>query len=209
MFKEKLIIVRHGRSLYNVRQTKDLDSALTDHGKRQAAAAGRLVAKHIGFHFGMCFTSPFLRCLQTSEIIDKHLPSHALVRRSRFHVMPGLREYVNHSGTHALVPSRATEFKDFSWPTDIEEWNFEREHNEEFMNRMTKVYMDLPSVSLVVTHGLPAMLLARIATNPAGNEIPIWDNSLDNGSVTLIVNGRPVWYGRNGHVELDEEMSEE
>lgn len=65
-----LAIVRHGQSTYNLqnRFTGQLDVPLTEHGKKEAKAAGRKLRK-AGLHFDFYFASGLIRAHQTMELI--------------------------------------------------------------------------------------------------------------------------------------------
>jgi len=198
MFKQQLIIIRHARSVYNIRQTNELDSPLTEHGEKQAQTVAKFVAKHMKLGWFTAYTSPFLRCIQTAKQIAEET-------KLKFVVMEELREYINHSGRMVDVKCHLTDKnrQHFAWPYPGDQFFFKDEFNEDFLNRMVKAYHKLDTRSIVVTHGLPAMLLAKIAMNPATHEVPIWDHSINNASITYIINGRPVWYGRALYDELD------
>lgn len=201
MFKKELIIIRHGRSQYNVQATKGLDEGLTEFGHRQA--------KNVGDYFRdlwqktmptdttswlPVYSSPFLRCLQTANHITN----------CRCVVMPQLREYLNHSpiGSSVEIPVRKDEFG-FNWQNYYSAQTFHQEVNEVFLNRMHEAYQALPERSIVVTHGLPALVLINIATNPGLQSLPVWDYSLDNCSISTIKDGRLQWKGRNLFHEYD------
>lgn len=199
MFKDELIIIRHGRSINNLRQSDDPDCGITEYGKRQALNVGKFLAKHVdtrGFEF---FTSPFLRCLQTAEAIQSEVTFD-----NPGYVLSGLREYVNHYNKEVLVKNRRSETYNLHW-ADMprEDVVYHEEFNETFLDRMVSLFEVLPSKSIVVTHGLPALMLLEIAKNPAVNSVPIWDHSIDNCSITRIVKGRVVWHGRNLFHEVD------
>ncbi|MGC3980870.1 MAG: 2,3-diphosphoglycerate-dependent phosphoglycerate mutase [Steroidobacteraceae bacterium] len=66
----KLVLVRHGQSIWNVENLftgwKDVD--LTEQGKREAADAGKLL-KAEGFNFDLLYTSVLKRAIRTSNLI--------------------------------------------------------------------------------------------------------------------------------------------
>lgn len=204
MYKDVLLIVRHARSDWNIRITDKLDSDITEFGKRQAKKVGEFLYKHLQKEFvsynELCkYTSPFLRCLQTAQGIED-----GYGRKQGFKINPLLREYLNHQKKNCFVPNREKEFNDFGWNSYPSEGiNFEMEQNEDFLRRMHQCYNSLPPKSLVVTHGLPGLALLRIASNPGLSDVPVYDYSLDNCSMSLIVRGRVVWHGRNVYHEID------
>jgi 2,3-bisphosphoglycerate-dependent phosphoglycerate mutase len=69
----KLVLVRHGQSIWNVENLftgwKDVD--LTDLGRQEAAAAGKLL-KAEGFNFSLAYTSVLKRAIHTgNSILDE------------------------------------------------------------------------------------------------------------------------------------------
>ncbi len=212
MYKRELIIVRHARSKYNMGETTELDAGITEFGQRQASNVGRFLQDKVDLEGYEAFTSPFLRCLETTEWMSQHIRVESRQRLPyalKFNIMSELREYLNHSGDSVSVPNRG-EYQDgreyfpsYNWvhyPKEGE--TYKAEHNEEFLRRMHCAYQKLPEKSVVMTHGLPAILLAHVATENT-HSVPVWDHSLDNCSVTYIINGRIVWWGRNLFHEVD------
>lgn len=196
-FKENLVIIRHARSQYNVRLSEDMNCGITEWGEKQARTVGLFMKNHMqiaghGFSF---YTSPFLRCLQTSQIIASHLDCE-------FRVQEEWREYINHNRKDILVPK---------YPLDSILWDsypedgvtFSDEFNEEFMERIYCGYQSLSQRSVVVTHGLPALTLLKIASGSSTLNMPLWDHSIENCSITKIVKGRVIWHGRCLFTECD------
>lgn len=197
MFKEELIIIRHARSKHNVRKSENLDDFLSEFGEKQAKNVGTYFQHEVdlsGYNF---YTSPFLRCLQTAREISSRT-GHAPI------VEPGLREYLNHTGREAWVPNRQSLFPEMDWrlyPADGE--TYDQEFNETFLIRMHDIYNRLGNKSIVVTHGLPALTLLHIASDPGIHSVPVWDHSIDNCSISIIRRGRVIWHGRNLYHEFD------
>jgi len=197
-----LIIVRHARTLTNIRVSEDMDPEITDYGHKQSRNVAKFFKKHMDLSGVSYFTSPFLRCLQTADPIQNLL---GVV----FTVRPELREYVNHARRDAVVPVRKLDYPDMNWSyfdqyEDGEEITYKDEFNEELLNRIHDLHHSLPEKSLCLTHGLPALTLLHVATKNV-NAVPIWDHSLDNASITVIVKGRVVWHGRNLYHELEQD----
>ena len=115
---EHLVIVRHGESHRNVGKNlataageleygggvRDMDVSLTPLGKKQCEATG----KHLGeqFHFDRIFVSPYLRTVQTTEILTKHfkasprLTIEDRIREKEFGILDGLTQ----AGNSKLYP---------------------------------------------------------------------------------------------------------
>lgn len=138
-----------------------------------------------------------MRCLQTSAVISEktnHIPI----------VDENIKESLNHYNLKVSIKNHKENFPNFVWDS-IDEKGIEcgPEFNEHFLNRMLNFYHSLPEKSVVVTHGLPAILLVNIASNPMIRSIPVWDYSIDNCSISVVKKGRVVWYGRNLYHEFD------
>jgi len=200
--KDDLIIIRHARSQANIGESDEPDSHLTEFGVKQANTVGAFLATELNLNGYSWYTSPFIRCLETSHKIWEQRKSLARVFTT-FTVMPQLREYLNHSGREVFIP-RADEPKGmFNWNYFPESGEvYQSEFNEHFLHRMHEAYELLSNQSVVVTHGLPALLLARIATENA-RDVPMWDYSLDNASITWIKRGRTIWHGKNMYHEIE------
>jgi broad specificity phosphatase PhoE len=105
---DHLVIVRHGESERNVRRVaahksgeleygkdlRDMDVPLTARGQKQAEATGQYLAKM--FNFDRAFLSPYLRAVQTTDLILKqfaHPPRPTLeerIREKEFGILDGL-----------------------------------------------------------------------------------------------------------------------
>jgi broad specificity phosphatase PhoE len=203
---KETLIIRHARSLSNIRKVQSLDPALSDFGEQQATRVGKFLAKHLDMTGWSYVTSPFLRCLQTSDRIIKeinkvHGKSYGTCN---FQVTDAVREYINHCGREVTIPVRRDEFPDMKW--DGYEGHshvyYKDEFNEEFLNRLHGFKSQMWGKTLIVTHGLPAFGLLHVIAHHT-NMAPIWDHSLDNASITYIVNNRVVWHGRSLYHELD------
>ena len=199
MFKDELIIIRHARSKHNIRESECMDDGISDFGIRQAKNLGIFLESDFDLSRHAFYTSPFLRCLQTvSEIVK--VSSSLIVPK----VFPFIREYINHSGREVWVPNRKDLYPDMNWsyyPDDGE--TYDEEFNEVFLHRIHDAYHRLEDKSVVITHGLPALLLLHMASEPSVSHVPIWDYSLDNASISVIKKGRVVWHGRNLYHEYD------
>jgi len=193
----ELIIIRHGRSLQNIRESDDVDAPLSPHGEHQVRNIGKFLRDQFDLTWFDFYTSPFFRCLQTADSIHHYERNYY----KKFIVMPELREYLNHWGKEAVIPNRHDKFPDFDWEHSMEEITFNLELNEEFMNRMYKAYHGLFSRSVIVTHGLPALALIHIAVHNC-SYIPIWDHSISNAGITWIKDGRIIWRNRTLYDEF-------
>lgn len=203
--KEKLLIIRHPRSAGNIRTSDDHDCEITEFGYRQARTVAKFLRDHFDLYGFSLFTSPWLRCLEMADAIQRTVRSrHNLMP---FTVLPDLREYINHGWREVELLLRRHEYRSMNWDmfsNQTEKMTFKDEFNEQLIARVRRLHDFLPQKSVVITHGLPALTLMHVATKDA-NYIPIWDYSIDNASMTLIVNGKVVWLGRNLFAEIDED----
>ncbi len=105
---DNLLIVRHGESQRNVGKqaalaageleyganVRDMDVTLTPRGVKQAEATGRHLASQ--FRFDRVFVSPFVRAVQTAQLILKHynhsvpLSYEERIREKEFGILDGL-----------------------------------------------------------------------------------------------------------------------
>lgn len=203
IFKEDLMIIRHARSLHNIKATTDLDSGISDWGEVQSTNVGNFLCEELDLEDFFWYTSPFLRCLQTARHIWQAFVDAKGSYTPYFRVLPSAREYLNHAGREVFVPNRRSEFTMFDWdgiPTTGEK--YEAEFNEVFLHRMHECYGNLRQKSVVVTHGMPCLTLFHIATENI-RHVPMWDYSMDNASITWVKHGRSVWHGKNLYHELE------
>jgi len=178
------IFVRHGESHYNIKLTTNLDSELTPRGVEQAVKTGRFLRDHIpDIHEFVGITSPYHRCLQTSDII------HSLTGID-FQVKSGPREIMM-SYDECKVVNRKLEYNHFHWHHE-EDFHFFMENEDEFVSRMRHYILeeDHPKL-LVVSHGSVIKAMYDII---AGQEKVVADlhNYPDNCSVAYIQNQKTV-----------------
>lgn len=105
---DHLVLVRHGESQRNVGKdqalargefeygggVRDMDVTLTALGQKQCEATGRYLGEK--FRFGRIFVSPYMRTVQTAEIIMKHVKGSPRliiedrIREKEFGILDGL-----------------------------------------------------------------------------------------------------------------------
>ena len=198
---DEFIIIRHGRSVHNAQQTKNLNSSLTDWGWKQAINVGKFLEKEVDLSGFTFFTSPFERCLQTCDGLNMSFDKQKV-----FTICTELREYINHDGESVDV-FKDSDRKNFHWGEFPLKISYEQETNEQLFNRVSNFCHKIKPLggsatkAVIVTHGLPLMTLTHFITEKT-QMIPIWDHSIDNCSITRIQNGRILWKGRNLHHEL-------
>lgn len=111
VWPERLVIVRHGQSVYNeerelinrgvlatytkrVKEVRNADLPLSEKGRMQAVKTGEGLARDFG-SFDYIFASPFRRAYQTAEFAAKHFPAARFVveervREKEFGIADGL-----------------------------------------------------------------------------------------------------------------------
>lgn len=182
----ELLLVRHARSYYNIKATDYLNSEITDFGKVQATNVGKFIAKEFGNTF-TGYTSPFVRCIQTAQIIQTY-------SGIGFTVLPELSESLE--GSQEIFVYKRDDYN-FNWEYFQEPKCFKGERSDAYLNRIYEAYYKITAEkSLVISHGLPIMTLLDIIKDRA-NKVPIWDFSIDNCSMTYIKDKRIIWHGRN------------
>lgn len=196
----ELLLIRHGESKYNAMLTDNLDSELTAKGIKQAHATGKFLKETFGEMDFIGITSPYLRCLQTSQIIAEETGL-------KFKVIPDPREIMV-SYEQAIVPARQEEFPEFIWNLPCssshwkdDKWHFFKESADEFVNRMEKFMMFLNyEKSIIVSHGTPVGTMYDIRIRKPGSyrsHRPDTENYVNNASVTYVRDGEGIWYGKN------------
>lgn len=201
---KEFLIIRHARSKYNIGETYELNSGLSPFGEHQAKVVGEFLTGLFNLSDWTIYTSPFARCLATTELLINHYNRNSknLILRSGVIVEPLLYEHCDHDFDHTNVeikkPVGGTG-SDFYWRDDSYEFEF-NETNTAFIDRLNSFIDNTSDKTLVVSHGLPILTLIKIITQNA-NFVPCWDYSVDNTSITWIQGNRCKWYARNLHFE--------
>lgn len=193
-----LFIIRHARSKFNVKQTLDLDSNLTAAGFQQSYMLAKFLKKMSEkISISKIITSPFLRCLQTTQPIAESLGLKAIVDNDLHEYT--LHEHLSQGLQGTEIPCRADEFK-YQYLNEEKTFVFHAETNEDFHQRMLRVLSKIEDGVILVSHGLPILTMLHILKGNIGS-IPLWDHSVHNASISWIKfhsNGmRQInWWGR-------------
>lgn len=180
---KSVFLIRHAESLYNTGDTEDLDSGLSRRGLEQVGKIGDFLKDT-----GPGFTSPYLRCLMTSRAVWEKtgIP---------FAVDADLAELTDHYNASVRVSCRRGIYPEMGWdgycPT-----TFGGESQAEFLSRLRSFWAKVPDRSVVVTHGSVVQTLVLLAAGAAVDRVPVWDNSVENGSVTWVTRGEIVWLSK-------------
>jgi broad specificity phosphatase PhoE len=65
------------------------------------------------------------------------------------------------------------------------------------LSRVRQFIDSLPNRSLIVTHGSVVQILIEMALGVRVNQVPAWDNSIGNASITHIKNGTVILLAKN------------
>lgn len=183
----KRLIVRHAQSGYNAGFTANLDSEITEEGIKQGnATSGFLYDQFPDIKEFYGITSPYHRCLQTSNIIHQKTGI-------KFLVSPGPREIMTEY-EECEVENRAHLFPHFEWSFEGN-LKFKRETAEEFVERITKFVDTLDHKKLlIVTHGSPVTTLYERFLNMPGTADTM--NFVRNCAISYICGNESIWFGK-------------
>ncbi len=189
---KEVILVRHAESMWNAQMSESLDSTLTLKGVSQAQSVASFISKNIDCRGLVGFTSPFDRCCLTSMPIRRRTGI-------RFFIKPEIAELTDHFPDEGVeVPCRKDKYLDIEWGNYFST-NFNREPSGNFIKRLQSFLSSLPERSLVVTHGSVVQTLIEMALGVKVKNIPTWDNSIGNASVTHIKDGTVMLMAKNVH----------
>ena len=188
---KEIIMVRHAESEYNAGLTRNLDSKLTFKGYQQSEQVAFFIQQHIPSRNFVGFVSPLLRCLQTARFIRQKTGI-------QFTVTPRIAEYTDHYPEEGIdVPARIDLYPEFDWHLiDEPVIHFPREDTQSFIKRLETHLDDAPAQEIIVTHGSPVVTLCEIALGIHPTNVPTWDHSIPNASVSYIKDGTIVWMAR-------------
>jgi len=185
---KNLVIIRHGESEYNTGITEELDSGLTQKGYCQIETVAFFLRQRLTGYIG--YVSPLLRCLQTARLIRQQTGI-------TFNVIPEISEFTQRYPQEGIsVPSRTESYPEFNWPAIQSQMHFPKEPDFDFLERLKLVFSQISSNSLIITHGSVVMTLCEIALGLNVHEIPKWDNSIDNASISFVSDGTVLWFGK-------------
>lgn len=216
----ELILIRHAQSVYNTGVTLNLDTELTDLGKEQIESTASFLKDNFDLSQFQAISSPYLRTLQTSDIIHK-------TTNLKFKVSGGVREYHIDKTNPELqdgglrLPNRAKEFSHCNWVS--EEWGdlgnfYSNETLEDFITRMELFYKSLRQGKyLIVSHGAPIKILYEIgignnkkdlvdrySKEPNEMSMRLSEDTykiIHNSSITWVSEGECKWYSKVDHLK--------
>lgn len=176
-YTKDIYLIRHSRPSKGYDETIDPD--LCEDGITKAhCLAGFLKSAGIADYQG--YTSPFLRCLITADIISR-------MTGISFCVDPNLTEQSEYD---MLLGNHAKDFPQFSWPRSTE-FRLEKENVSSYCSRLKSVAEQLPNQAVVVTHYSCIGGLAQLFSGCRQSV-----DSLPMASVTHINNNKIDYFGR-------------
>lgn len=184
----ELILIRHGESLYNIKITDYLDSKLTKFGEQQAKETGIYLKNNfpdISKFSGI--TSPYRRCLQTSEIIQNETGISFTVNSGPREVM------INYEVVY--IKNYKKIFPNFIWKYD-HGLSYRKETEQQFIERMELFYRELiDDKTVVVSHGTPINTLYELAIGkPSRANIT---NYVRNCSISYVKDRNGIYLGKS------------
>jgi broad specificity phosphatase PhoE len=216
----ELLIVRNGETQTNNGLKALEDHPLTMEGMRQAAVTALWLSQNFHYKGFRGLVSPHLSCLQTASAIST-------LTEIEFFVNPDLRDY-RADGATTKLEDRSLPFQNLIWSP--QQWDgqantYPGETPDEFVDRCSTLFYNANESDydklLVVTHGVPNIVLAELNTGIDPAEIkkrltmsqdasPMEElikslgmqmlyNSVQPCGLTYIQEGEPLWFGRVVH----------
>jgi broad specificity phosphatase PhoE len=177
-YTKSIYLVRHSRPSKGYDEDQDPD--LSQEGVEKAHKLATFLMD-AGLKDYEGYTSPYLRCLITADII-------ARMTGIQFTVDPCLTEPAEDD---ILLENHAKDFPQFCWPTS-DEFRIEKEDPSSYSSRLKSVAEHLPSQAVVVTHYSPITCLARLVSGAAD----VVSENLPMASLTYIYNNQIVHFGK-------------
>lgn len=194
----QLLLIRHGECQHNAKETDNLDSGLTKLGRKQSIELVAFLKRKWGDEMKEWkgFVSPFLRCLQTAQILWEHAEIN-------FDVDWRLREWAHgssgyHANTHVEVPNRKIKFPEFFHVDAPPSWNVPGENETHLLARMIEFTNFVKKSNyekiIVISHAMPIYTMIYILKDVP--MVPKWDRKITNTSVTWYEHDRIRYFAK-------------
>lgn len=179
----------------NKNLTKNLDSALTDLGIKQAECLGEEISTYDLEGYVM-HISPFLRCLMTAKAISDRNPKLVGI------IDPMISEALSPNYSGVFVPRRQYDFPQFDWSHFVGA-GFLQHHEDgrEFFPRVESAYGRMQRKVVVVSHGMFCLAFAKKAAGTLQKNEG-WDDSIGNASITHVEDGVIKKWGCAKHIKI-------
>jgi len=189
---EEAILIRHAESYYNINESDDLDSDLTNRGIKQAEGVAWYLKDSQDADGFKGYVSPFRRTLETARAIRQ-------ATGINFKVFPLISEYGatwSKVPYQVFVPNRSQEYPEYDWSLYEQGQLFTAETFHQFVDRMHKVLKsELSEKTLLVSHG--AVVYTVVDLLVGGNVIEEGYQQVTNASVSKIVGNKALYTFRN------------
>jgi len=194
----EILLIRHGESHFNTKDTHELDSSLTQRGRQQCFTCGNFLRRKFDdMSDWKGLVSPFLRTIQTADIINRYTDCNFEIEwqaREFSHISSG------YSGDTVLkIPCHKKQFPDF-YPDHIPDdhvFTQKMETNEDLLNRASEFITELQEDDdkyIIISHG--QMIYTMIYIMNGTYKVPIWDKKILNTSVTYFKEDNMVYFAR-------------
>lgn len=151
-FNKNILLVRHAL----VDDTNDPDTDISYEGEKQIEFLASFLYSHNYVNYTF-ISSPFLRCLRTSAILEKSLGLKVLVE-PKLSEIPVFLE----NDEQFLLPNRSDQFPQFKWTTE-KDFILEPESQKSFLERTLFVLKHLPHNCVLITHFGVICNIAKLA----------------------------------------------
>lgn len=169
-----MLVIRHGESQFNTRQTYDYNSSLSVKGHKQAEELchyldGYAIGSNVRQKKIIC--SPFARCIQTAAYISCYMGLNIEIdNRLIEHIHEKNGFHFRHSNIYCINSELSIKMSD---------------SDSRIINRVISFYEQYKDENvIVVTHGGPINIIQHLMKNKSLSEYPEWNPEITNCSVT-------------------------
>jgi broad specificity phosphatase PhoE len=166
-YDKDIYLIRHAK----VQDQDNPDTQISEAGAKQVEKLGSFLLRTLDLKEYTFLTSPFLRCLQTAQILHQ-------VAGLKFEVVPNVMETPTDCCVSTFcLKNHKDQFPEFEWPTS-QDWHLKPETPETFLDRTRQTLHGLPHKAMIVTHFGTIFNMARLslcdnkASTIAGDGLP-------------------------------------
>lgn len=169
-----MLVIRHGESEFNARETSDYNSSLSVKGCEQSKNLCYYLdgyATGSGLKNNKIICSPFNRCIQTASYIASYIGLNIEID---YRLIEHIHEKNGFHFRHNNVYYINSEFSITAPDSDLG-----------ILNRVMSFYQEYKDENvIVVTHGGPINIIHHLMKNKSLSEYPEWNSEITNCSVT-------------------------
>ncbi len=186
------ILIRHGQSQFNLGETFNMDSDITERGSYQVqevalALKELLDTMLVGTTFDVCFVSPYVRALKTALPIYSRLKIKTIIE-PRIGEVPEERK----KEQKTIIPFRQSDFPAYEWgeyPKDG--LDVSTRSISDYYAELKIFIKQLPKNAVIISHCTTIKDLAGLMTSQSLRNIDI-----PNCSMTLIEDNELIFMGK-------------